>query len=408
MMESWDRSRLGDVCRVIPGYAFKSSDWQDDGIPVIKIKNIKGDNRVDLTQVDCVRESLLTPKLQKYVLKDGDILVAMTGATVGKVGKVRAERPILLNQRVAKIEPVNADPDFIWSVVSSEKYQKTFFHLADGAAQPNMSGSQIEGVEIPLPPLRIQRRIAGILSSYDNLIENNLRRIWILEGMARALYRGWFVYFRFPGHEAVPHVTSPLGPIPKGWEMKRAPECVYINPRLAIPREGEKPFVPMGCLANDTMLITDIETRSGNSGAKFQNGDTLFARITPCLENGKTGFVQFLPDAQTAAFGSTEFIVLRSRTLTPEFVYLLARSDEFRRNAIKSMTGASGRQRVQERCFDGFLIAQPPCSILDRFSAIVAPGFRLIHQLHLQTQNLRYTRDLLLPRLLSGQIDLKL
>lgn len=172
MSEVWNRGKLGDVCRVIPGYAFKSNDWQDYGIPVVKIKNIKGDNTVDLTEVDCVPESLFTPKLQKFILKDGDILVAMTGATAGKVGKVRTKRPILLNQRIAKIEPVGADRRFIWSVVSSEEYQKTFFYLADGAAQPNMSGGQIEGVEILLPPLPVQRRIADILSAYDDLIVN--------------------------------------------------------------------------------------------------------------------------------------------------------------------------------------------------------------------------------------------
>jgi type I restriction enzyme S subunit len=93
-------------------------------------------------------------------------------------------------------------------------------------------------------------------------------------------------------------------------------------------------------------------------------------------------------------------------TLTPEFVYCLGRSDEFRANAIKSMSGATGRQRVQERCFEGYLIAQPSRTLLDRFSAIVGPSFRLIYKLHLQIKNLRRTRDLLLPRLLSGQINL--
>lgn len=164
--------------------------------------------------------------------------------------------------------------------------------------------------------------------------------------------------------------------------------------------------MPMGCLSNDSMLISDIDSRSGNSGAKFQNGDTLFARITPCLENGKTGFVQFLSSSQDVAFGSTEFIVLRSQTLTPEFVYCLARSDEFRNAAIKSMSGATGRQRVQEKCFDAFLIAQPPRELLDHFTEIVAPNFRLIYSLHHQTENLRCTRDILLPRLLSGQVTM--
>ena len=275
-----------------------------------------------------------------------------------------------------------------------------------GAAQPKLSQGNLRLIEIPLPSLSTQRRIASILSAYDDLIENSQRRIKILESMARALYREWFVHFRFPGHENHPRVASPLGEIPEGWEVRSAPECVNINPRVTVPREGEKPFVPMGCLSNDSMLITDIETRAGNSGAKFQNGDTLFARITPCLENGKTGYVQFLPSPTAVGFGSTEFIVLRSRTLTPEFVYLLARSDEFRGLAIKSMSGATGRQRVQEQCFNDFQIVQPPRDVLEAFSSTVAPSFQLIFRLHSQIENLRRTRDLLLPRLLSGQIAL--
>jgi len=279
-------------------------------------------------------------------------------------------------------------------------------NVSHGATQDNLSLDKLLSFDFLIPPLPIQCHIASILSAYDDLIENSQRRIKILESMARALYREWFVHFRFPGHENHPRVASPLGEIPEGWEVRSAPECVDINPRVTVPREGDKPFVPMGCLSNDSMLITEIETRAGNSGSKFQNGDTLFARITPCLENGKTGYVQFLPNATSVAFGSTEFIVLRSRTLTPEFVYLLARSEEFRGVAIKSMSGATGRQRVQEQCFNDFQIVQPPRELLDKFTSIVAPSFQLIFRLHLQIENLRRTRDLLLPRLLSGQIAL--
>jgi type I restriction enzyme S subunit len=256
------------------------------------------------------------------------------------------------------------------------------------------------------PSVPLQRRIAGLLSAYDDLIENNQRRIQLLEEMARAIYREWFVEFRFPGHERVRLVKSRLRMIPDGWQLRTMPECVGINPRTVIPRAGLKPFVPMGCLSNGSMLITDIESRESSNGSKFQNGDTLFARITPCLENGKTGFVQFLPDTKAVACGSTEFIVLRSRTLTPEFVYLLARSDALRSVAIKSMSGASGRQRVREQCFDTFLIAEPPRDLLERFSGVVAPAFKLIQTLHQQSDVLRATRDLLLPRLLSDQITL--
>lgn len=300
-----------------------------------------------------------------------------------------------------------SDQDFVFYFALQEELRAAAEKSMTGASgRQRADVSALKEFGCKFPPLSTQRRIAGILSAYDELIENNQRRILILEDMARSLYREWFVHFRYPGHESVSLAASPLGQIPQGWEVKPAPDCIAINPRVTVPRDGEKPFVPMGCLSNDSMLISDIESRSGNSGAKFQNGDTLFARITPCLENGKTGFVQFLPNSQDVAFGSTEFIVLRSRTLTPEFVYCLARSDEFRNVAIKSMTGASGRQRVQEKCFKAFLMAQPSRELLDRFSEIVAPSFRLVNSLHYQAEKLRRTRDLLLPRLLSGQVSL--
>jgi type I restriction enzyme S subunit len=185
-------------------------------------------------------------------------------------------------------------------------------------------------------------------------------------------------------------------------------ECVEIDPRISVTRNVPKPFVPMASLSEDSMLISSYESRSGSNGSKFQNGDTLLARITPCLENGKTGFVQFLPDDDAVALGSTEFIVLRSRTLTPEFVYCLARSDGVRNSAIKSMAGASGRQRVQEKCFDRIQIAHPPSILLEEFSSVVVPMFRLIQGLHERVDAVREVRDLVLPRLVGvNRVDLQ-
>jgi type I restriction enzyme S subunit len=305
--------------------------------------------------------------------------------------------------RPKNVEEINSQ--FLYYLLSSDAFIDSTVTASKGTKMPRGDKDAMQRYAFLLPPLPTQKRIAGIVSAYDELIENSQRRITILESMARSLYKEWFVHFHFPGFENHPRVASALGEIPEGWEVMPVTDAVQVNPKVAIPRDGDKPFVPMGCLSNDTMLISDIETRSGNSGAKFQNGDTLFARITPCLENGKTGYVQFLPEKDAVAFGSTEFIVLRSALLTPEFVYCLARSDEFRGVAIKSMSGATGRQRVQEKCFNDFQIALAPLAVLERFSAIVAPSFSLIYSLHQQIQNLRLTRDLLLPRLLSGQIQ---
>jgi type I restriction enzyme S subunit len=382
MNEPWKRTRLGDVCRVIPGYAFKSSDWQTEGIPVVKIKNITTDNAVDLTETDCVPETVLTPKLQKFVLNDGDILLAMTGATAGKVGKVRTKRPILLNQRVAKIAPVKADHGFIWSVVSSQEYQEKFFYLADGAAQPNMSGGQIEGLEIPCPPLPIQRRIAGILSAYDELIENSQRRIRLLEEMARALYREWFVHFRFPGHESVPRLPSALGDIPQGWEVKKLSDILELNYGKALKkedrREGEFPvFGSSGQVGSHEKSLVNgpgiIVGRKGNVGSVFCCDEDFYVIDT--------------------AYFVTSALPLR-------FLFYVLPTLNF----INSDAAVPGLSRNQAYTLE---VAVPPAALLTKFCELAESFERQASTLQRQIQNLRRTRDLLLPRLLSGQVALE-
>lgn len=151
------------------------------------------------------------------------------------------------------------------------------------------------------------------------------------------------------------------------------------------------------------MLVGDFIMRSGRSGSKFVNGDTLMARITPCLENGKTAFVNFLADGQVGR-GSTEFIVLRPKLFSPEYGYCLARTYALREHAIKSMIGASGRQRVQTSCFDEFQIVLPPQKLIDAFTDFARPVFQQIRVLQLQNRKARAARDLLLPRLMSGEV----
>ena len=257
----------------------------------------------------------------------------------------------------------------------------------------------VEETLVPAPSLVVQRKTADILSAYDDLIENNRRRMALLEDAARQLYREWFVRLRFPGHE---HTRITNG-VPDGWQRLRTPEAIEINPTTRLSDEGEHWSVEMADLPTGRMVIQQAAKREGRSGSKFRNGDTLFARITPCLENGKTAFVDFLEDGEVAR-GSTEFIVLRGNRVTPEYVYCLARTHDFRGNAIKSMVGSSGRQRVQESCFEKFLVLIPPGTMLALFTDSVRPQFRQIKVLHAQNQKLRAARDLLLPRLISGEI----
>lgn len=188
---SWAGITIGKVARVLPGFAFKSAHLGTEGTPVVKIGNITDDGAVDLTSLERLPDSYLEPRHEKFRLLNHDIVLAMTGATAGKVGRISApdDCSFLLNQRVAKLEPINIVPEFFWYVISTRKYRDRFYGLGGGAAQPNMSGPQIASVDIPYPPKPVQSKIAAVLSLYDHLIENNRRRIALLEEAVRLLYR---------------------------------------------------------------------------------------------------------------------------------------------------------------------------------------------------------------------------
>ncbi len=400
---TWPITKIGDVCDVVPGFAFKSKDLGEMGIPVIKIGNITDNRAVDIGSAQSLPEDLFENRHKKYLLKNGDILIAMTGATAGKVGRIRCaeDQVLLLNQRVAKLYPTCINPDFLWSVISTDHYRTIFYGLGGGAAQPNMSGTQIESVDIPCPLPAQQSRIASILSAYDDLIENNRRRIALLEQAARLLYKEWFVHLRFPGHE---HTKIKDG-VPEGWPNTQLPDVIKVNPKTPTVKNKEIYYVPMSSLSESgiTANTSDFERRTKHTSVKFKKNDVLLARITPCLENGKTGLAYFLDEGEVAC-GSTEFIILRGKKVSYSFTYCLSRSYLFRENAIKSMVGSSGRQRVQVSCFDEFSVPLPPKHLLDMFDDITMKLFEQIKALITQNDRLAKARDILLPRLMNGEI----
>jgi len=406
---AWPHASIKDVCEAVIDCVNKTAPTVAHATPfkMIRTSNIKG-GFINLDDVKFVDAETFEKWNRRTTPRPGDVILTRE-APLGEVGMLRCTDRVFLGQRLMlyRADLTKLDNRFLLYSFQGDFLQGQIRSCGSGATVEHMRVPDAEALIIRLPPLSVQRRIGDILSAYDDLIEDNTRRIKILEDMAQMLYREWFVNFHFPGHQKVKMVESELGLIPKGWTAKCVTDAIFVNPTTKVPKEGSKPFVPMGSLSDNLMLITGVEEREGNSGSKFKNGDTLFARITPCLENGKTGFVQFLLSEDAVAFGSTEFIVLRSMTVCPQYVYLMARSSEFRDNAIKSMSGATGRQRVQEACFRRFFIAQPDNGTLAAFHSIAAPMFRLIHSLSLKNTNLRTTRDLLLPKLISGEIPVE-
>ena len=273
---------------------------------------------------------------------------------------------------------------------------------AGGAAQPLITQGLLKHLKCNVPTVNQQQRIVDHLSAYDNLIEVNNKRIKVLEQMTENLYKEWFVRFRFPGHENTEFENG----IPKGWEYKRADEAILFNPTLKTGNQAAFTIIPMEALSTSSMMLdsSSFIVQDSISGRRSQNGDTLFAKITPCLENGKTGFVMGMPDDEVLG-GSTEFVVLRSKTLTPHYVYCIARSYYFRQTAILSMNGADGRQRVDEDKLKSTKILQPRKAVLEQFEEIVSPIFDEVLKLTRKNGNLAKQRDLLLPRLMSGKLE---
>ena len=279
--------------------------------------------------------------------------------------------------------------------------------LDAGSSNPSLNRNHIHTIPVLWPSPPIQRRIAGILSAYDDLIENSQRRIKILEEMARRLYREWFVYFRFPGHEGCRLVQSPLGEIPEGWEVKVFTEIADVlsggTPKTDVPQywDGEIPFFTPRDVP-DCFYLQDTDKHVSDIGlAKCASAlyppDTVF--ITARGTVGKVA----LPAVNMAMNQSC--YALRGKTGVPQrflFLMMLQQVDY-----LKTNTGGATFDTIVVDTFRRMQVVSPSQAIASQFSELIDPIFEQVNTLQRQIQNLRRTRDLLLPRLLSGQIDVE-
>lgn len=276
--------------------------------------------------------------------------------------------------------------------------------LDAGSSNPTLNRNHAHTLRVRVPDAESQRRIASLVATFDELIEINDRRIELLEDLAKSLYREWFVRFRFPGSAIGVMAEARARSLPAAWAVRSASDVFVINPRL---RTHQSSFskVSMADVDEHNSVVAPSGVVARAAGSRFQRNDVLFARITPCLENGKTALVKFLRDGEVAV-GSTEFIVLRGRTVGPAFTYCAARSEAVRDHAIKSMSGASGRQRVSLSSFDSLELIEPPPGVADAFERKAGPMLDTVFQLARHNVALAALRDLLLPRLVTGQLDI--
>ena len=384
------------------GTQLKASDYTEHGTPVINVRNI-GFGEIRADKLEYI-STTTRDRLSSHILKSGDIVFGRKGAVERHVfirieqdGWFQGSDCLRLRFASRRVEPLFASYYFL----TPEHQRWMMNQCSHGATMASLNQGILERIELPLPPLPIQRRIAGILSAYDELIENSGRRIKILESMARALYREWFVHFRFPGCESVPRVPSPLGEIPKGWEVKAfSGIATYVNGYAFKPsdwgNEG-KPIIKIKELKAG--VTADTPRNLGDripEKCHVRDGDILFswsADLDAYLWMGGEGLLnQHL------------FNVLPFDGVTRAFCFHALQEAMPRFRALS--LGAT-MHHIKRSALDQVSTVVPLAATRAHFEEVVEPIHMQLVTLTRHVQNLRRTRDLLLPRLLSGQIDVE-
>ena len=257
MSQSWPKVTLADVCHFIVDSEHKTAPTQDDGYPMIRTPNI-GRGYFLLDGVRRVSEETYRGWTKRAVPRTGDLILARE-APVGNVAMVKEGMQVCLGQRTVLIRPneQKVDPAYLTYLLLGDEVQGHFHSVSNGATVHHLNLKDLRVLQLPtLPPLATQRKIASILSAYDDLIENNTRRVRVLEDMARALYREWFVEYRFPGHEQAEFVEDEQGRRPKEWAWVPVGDVALVHRGRSYKKEnlvenGGMPFINLKCIERD-------------------------------------------------------------------------------------------------------------------------------------------------------------
>ena len=242
------QARMDELCELVTDGTHDSPKLQRHGVPFIKGKHISSGS-IDFSTCDFITPEDHEEACRRVKPQRGDILFSNIGS-VGDTAVVSEDREFSI-KNIALFRPDRRkiEEGYLYYLVLSPEFRSNVMNVRSGSAQPFISLANLRSFEVNYhEDTRIQRRIACILSAYDELIENNQRRIRILETMARALYREWFIEFRFPGSDKIPRVASPLGDIPQGWEIVAFTEIAGVlsggTPKTAVAEywNGNIPF----------------------------------------------------------------------------------------------------------------------------------------------------------------------
>ena len=420
---SFEFCQLSDLANVQGGFAFKGADFQGVGVAVVKIANIQPPS-VSLAGVDRIHPDKVLG-LDRFKLRDGDVLMAMTGATVGKVGRFKQIEPAYLNQRVARITAKGGSEydDFIYAVVTQPGFDLLIEGVSAGSAQANISATGIGSVQIPRLESDTQLAIGKIAKALDDRITLLRETNATLEAIAQALFKSWFVDFdpvraKLEGRapEGMDEATaalfpdgfeeSELGLVPRGWRVGTLADLSHLNPESWSAKNHPESvaYVDLAnAKDNEIASVTDFEFDEAPSRARrvLRDGDTIVGTVRP----GNRSFA-FIHEPVSNLTASTGFAVLRpSARANTEFVYLAATQDSSIEHLAHVADGGA-YPAVRPDVVSGLQIVVPDAPLLKAFHAVAVSLLAKVSENQKQAQTLATLRDTLLPRLISGQLRL--
>ena len=379
--------KLSETTKFIVDNRGKTVPTSDTGIPLIA--------------TNCIDNRNLYPVYEKlrYVSQDTynnwfrshpkpmDIILTLKGSQNGAVNLVPDPVDFCIAQDMValRVDETKIDNLYLFAALRSEDIQDQIKTLDVSGVIPHFKKSDFDKLEIPLPPRSLQEFIGKTYFDLCNKIDLLHRQNKTLEAMAETLFRQWFIE-----DESLDEVA--------------VSELVTFNPKRTLAKGTESTYLEMAGLSTQNFNATGYYKREFTSGTKFIHQDTLLARITPCLENGKAGYVTFLSDREVG-WGSTEYIVMRPKSgIHPLMAYVLCRNQDFKDYAESCMEGSSGRQRVNVEHLQEFTIGKPTDEVIQQFNEYLESiESKLIYNSK-QIQTLEKLRDTLLPKLMSGEV----
>ena len=405
--DTWQEVQLGDLFQVKHGYAFKGEHFTNKGeLVVLTPGNFEAMGGLKLKGD---KEKFYASDFpDEFLLEAGELLIVMTdliqdAPILGSPAIISESGRFLHNQRLGKVtnlQTKSVTKEFIYHLMNFYEVRGQIRGSATGSTVKHTSPSRIYEVKVSIPPLETQRQIAEILSAYDDLIENNSRRIKVLEEMAGLVFREWFVNFRFPGHEGVRRVDSELGEIPEGWRAAKLGDIAEQVRRNVQPSEVSKetPYIGLEHLPRKSIALSEwaFPDSVTSSKLRFYQGEILFGKIRPYFH--KVGV------APVDGICSSDIIVIRPKNSEfAAFTVMVTSSEDFVLQSVQTSQGTK-MPRANWDVLIKYPVFLPDSALLERFNGIAANIISQIRTFVFKNQNLRRTRDLLLPKLISGEL----